>query len=351
MYKIIGVDQKEYGPVTAEQLRQWISEGRVNAQTQACLEGTQEWKPLGMFPEFGFTTSPLVGNLPSPETGPISMDQVLARDYSVDILSCISRSWSSYKNNFGNLVIATLLLGVIAIVTGVAVQMILLVVGVNRLPFAQRQYLLTPVSLVANALVLWPVLGGFYSICLQAAREDRAGTDISNLFIGFKNTFSDLFILRLVTGIVLAVCMLPYSIKNAEKIAPFMEQFEHMQRTSAPADPMEMILQMFSQMGSAFVATLPIFVICMIVATYFSVNWIFTIPLIMDKEMGFWTAMKLSWKMVHKHWFHIFGLAVLVGLINLAGFMSCCVGLLVTFPLGVTALMFAYEDIFGRKTA
>ena len=34
MYKIIGADLKEYGPVSVEQLRQWISEGRVNAQTK-----------------------------------------------------------------------------------------------------------------------------------------------------------------------------------------------------------------------------------------------------------------------------------------------------------------------------
>src|SRR6478672_6923745 len=119
MYKIIGVDQKEYGPITAEQIRQWISEGRVNAQTQARLEGTQEWKPLGMFPEFGFTTSPLVGNLPPPESGQVSLDAILARDYSIDILSCISRGWVTFKSNFGNLVIATLLLGVIAIGTSI----------------------------------------------------------------------------------------------------------------------------------------------------------------------------------------------------------------------------------------
>ena len=52
MYKIIGGDQKEYGPISADQLRQWISEGRVNAQTQALLEGTTDWKPLGAFAEF-----------------------------------------------------------------------------------------------------------------------------------------------------------------------------------------------------------------------------------------------------------------------------------------------------------
>ena len=52
MYKIIGADQKEYGPVTAEQLRQWLAEGRVSAQTQVLPEGATEWKALGDLPEF-----------------------------------------------------------------------------------------------------------------------------------------------------------------------------------------------------------------------------------------------------------------------------------------------------------
>jgi hypothetical protein len=52
MYKIIGADQKEYGPVTSDQIRQWIADARVNAQTQARAEGTEEWKPLSAFAEF-----------------------------------------------------------------------------------------------------------------------------------------------------------------------------------------------------------------------------------------------------------------------------------------------------------
>src|SRR5579862_5053534 len=51
MYKIVGADQKEYGPVTEEQLRQWIAEGRANAQTQARLDDGP-WRSLSSFPEF-----------------------------------------------------------------------------------------------------------------------------------------------------------------------------------------------------------------------------------------------------------------------------------------------------------
>ena len=52
MYKIIGGDQKEYGPVSIEQMRQWITEGRVGAHTRVLPEGATEWKALGDLPEF-----------------------------------------------------------------------------------------------------------------------------------------------------------------------------------------------------------------------------------------------------------------------------------------------------------
>ena len=50
-YRIIGTDQLEYGPVSAEQIRQWMVEGRVDAQTKVQPEGG-EWKRLAEMPEF-----------------------------------------------------------------------------------------------------------------------------------------------------------------------------------------------------------------------------------------------------------------------------------------------------------
>jgi TM2 domain-containing membrane protein YozV len=64
MYKIIGADGKEYGPVSAEQLRDWVQQGRVSLQTQARREESTDWKPLSGFPEF--STSPNVPPLMSP---------------------------------------------------------------------------------------------------------------------------------------------------------------------------------------------------------------------------------------------------------------------------------------------
>ena len=46
MYKIIGGDQKEYGPASAEEMCRWISEGRLGQETLVQREGSGVWKPL-----------------------------------------------------------------------------------------------------------------------------------------------------------------------------------------------------------------------------------------------------------------------------------------------------------------
>jgi hypothetical protein len=68
MYKIIGADQKEYGPISADQMRQWIREGRVSAQTQAQAEGQMDWRPVIAFPEFAEAFAATPGAAASPTT-------------------------------------------------------------------------------------------------------------------------------------------------------------------------------------------------------------------------------------------------------------------------------------------
>jgi uncharacterized RDD family membrane protein YckC len=53
MFIIIGGDGKEYGPVTADQVRTWIKAGRANLDTQAKALGTDDWRRLADFAEFG----------------------------------------------------------------------------------------------------------------------------------------------------------------------------------------------------------------------------------------------------------------------------------------------------------
>lgn len=68
MYKIVGADGRPYGPITADQLRRWIAEGRANAYTQTLAPGATEWKPLGALPEF----APHIGGQIVPSISPVS---------------------------------------------------------------------------------------------------------------------------------------------------------------------------------------------------------------------------------------------------------------------------------------
>jgi len=50
-YKIIGEDDKEYGPVELEEIREWIKEGRADGITKICIDGGEDWKTASEFPE------------------------------------------------------------------------------------------------------------------------------------------------------------------------------------------------------------------------------------------------------------------------------------------------------------
>jgi hypothetical protein len=69
MYKIIGADGREYGPISADQLRGWIAEGRATAQTRAQAEGSAQWKPLTEYLEFAVALAHALP--PQPAPGPI----------------------------------------------------------------------------------------------------------------------------------------------------------------------------------------------------------------------------------------------------------------------------------------
>jgi len=65
VYHIIGSDQKEYGPVSSAQIRQWFAEGRLNRTTAARAASESEWKTLGALAEFADLFPPPPGLAPS----------------------------------------------------------------------------------------------------------------------------------------------------------------------------------------------------------------------------------------------------------------------------------------------
>ena len=180
MYKIIGADGREYGPVSADQLRRWIAEGRANAQSRVQPVGGTEWKALGEWPEFADVPRPTAAVPPriTGVNGEQLAAEILARDYHLRIGNCVARGWTLVMSNFWLFVGATLVAN--------------LIVGT--------------VGLIAG-----PMMGGLYWMMLKKVRGQRA--EFGDTFAGFSIAFLPLFLGALVTGLLgmvgFLLCVLP----------------------------------------------------------------------------------------------------------------------------------------------
>ena len=184
MYKIIGADRNEYGPVPGEQVRKWIAEGRADTQTKARAEDAGEWKPLSDFPEFA---DALAARVPAtrtapPKIGAVDAEQlaaeIIARDYRVDIGDCFSRSWNLVKDNFWLLVGATALISVISL-------------GMQFIPA------LGHAAAVLFGFLLW---GGLDLLFLRRLRGKPA--EVGDVFAGFSLAFVPLMLASVVAHVL-----------------------------------------------------------------------------------------------------------------------------------------------------
>lgn len=345
-YLIIGGDNKEYGPVSEADVRQWIAEGRLNSESRVKAESDAEFRALAQFPEFAAALRPLAA--PAAISAPGTARDFLERDYELDIGGCISRGWEMYKGNFGVLFGGFIILFLMQMACGGAM-------GLIRLPF-NNLLLQAPVAVqvgfgyVSSALlslVTGPMMGGLFLVYLKTLRGEAPS--VGEVFAGFQRAYLPLFLGSLVVTLVVTACLLPFQFVYMTKLGPLLQQLQQLQND--PAGMQKFMPQLFQQLFSGFGSSLPVFLICLVPVTFLSVCWQFTLPLIIDKQMAFGEAMKASWTMVMKHWWQVFGLTLLAGLVGCLGVFGCCIGMLFTVPIGLAVLMCAYETIFGAQKA
>ena len=339
-YFIIGGDGKEYGPVSDADVRLWIAEGRLSAASRAKAENDAEFRTLAQFPEFAAALAPQA----APATiAPVrTATDFLERDYELDLGGCISRGWELLKGNFATIFVSFLLMLLVEMACAGALNLLTIAFGKGLMhaPVVLRigyNYFFTGVL----SLVMGPLMGGLFLVYLKTIR--RQATSIGEVFAGFQTAFGQLFLGALVVSLIVNACMLPFNFVWQTKAGPLLEQMQQMQ-----SDPTGM-QNLLPQLVSAFTSALPVLFVCLIPVTFLTVSWQFTLPLIIDKQMNFGTAMKTSFKMVGKHWWQVFGLTILVGLVSFAGVLGCCIGVLFTAPIGIAGMMFAYETIFGAE--
>jgi hypothetical protein len=313
MYRMIGADQREYGPVSADQLREWIRDNRANGDTKAQQEGESGWRPLNSFPEFA---SDLAANS-APAASPPSTQTADSAAFSetalegavwVDMFECLGRSWQLFKAH------APLVVGANFLVS-------LILVGSLSVPY---------VGLMIGLVIVGPLSGGLYLLYLKLIRGESAG--IAHVFAGLDQAFVPLMLAQIIVSALTALSGVLFF---------FAVALGYVLRNSAA-------LPIIYMMG--FCGLVPMI--------YLAVGWIFTIPLVIDKQLGVRQAMDLSRRQVNRCWWPVFGLVFLRVLPSAAEFLVPLgfpsvprevlfgVGLL-TSPFFLGALMYAYEDLFG----
>ena len=78
-YHLIGADGREYGPVSAEQLRLWVREGRANRHTRVRPESGGDWQELGAVAELADVFAAGASGLPPVAAPPPAAGSIAAR--------------------------------------------------------------------------------------------------------------------------------------------------------------------------------------------------------------------------------------------------------------------------------
>ncbi|MGO9479802.1 MAG: protein kinase domain-containing protein [Limisphaerales bacterium] len=226
-----------------------------------------------------------IASTDAPAAAPtISTDELLARDYVLNIRNCLRRGWALVRNDFWPLVgMSAFVLVVLSAAS--SFEVVWTTGNSSGNPSGKTSIL--------GLLLSGPLMGGLYLYFLKKIRRETAGLETA--FTGFRQPFP-----HLVIGGFLA--------------------------------------SLLTVLG---------FVCLILPGVYLFVAWIFTFPLIVDRRLDFWPAMRLSRKIISKHWWKFLGFLIVLGLINLAGLIACGAGLFITFPVTFAALTYAYEDITG----
>lgn len=82
---------------------------------------------------------------------------------------------------------------------------------------------------------------------------------------------------------------------------------------------------------------------------FLSVALSFTSIIVIFTNKSGTDAINLSFKIILKNWFPMFGFLIVLSLINMVGALALGIGLFVTIPASIAAIYVAYEDIIGTR--
>ena len=89
------------------------------------------------------------------------------------------------------------------------------------------------------------------------------------------------------------------------------------------------------------------FILLIIPGVYLAVAYMFTVPLIVEKNLGFWEAMETSRKTITRHWFKFAFILIIMTVIIFISIIPLGIGLIWAYPMAIAVMGILYRDTFG----
>ncbi len=125
--------------------------------------------------------------------------------------------------------------------------------------------------------------------------------------------------------------------RAADQPISFNEIFSHFGRT-VPLVITAIVMMLLIYLGM---------ILLVIPGLYLAVAYMLAIPLVVERGLSPWQALEASRKAISQHWFKVFGLFLLLGLITMVSAIPLGIGLVWSIPLFVIAMGVLYRTIFG----
>lgn len=85
----------------------------------------------------------------------------------------------------------------------------------------------------------------------------------------------------------------------------------------------------------------------MVIVIIISIGFTFAYPLIVDRKLQGFDAVKLSFRAAMVNFWRLLGMMLLTSLLSIVGVLACYVGVFFVFPIVYAAIAKAYEQVFG----
>ncbi len=87
--------------------------------------------------------------------------------------------------------------------------------------------------------------------------------------------------------------------------------------------------------------------VVMVLIIIISIGFMFAYPLIVDRKLQGFDAVKLSFRAALANFWRLLGMSILTSLLGIVGILFCYVGMFLVFPISYAAIATAYEQVFG----